>query len=101
VPLHENLRAIAYVAKQDPLLIVGLCLLGFGVFLYSHMQLKLSDAGIKAPSWPTPTNVYLLHSKYLESGRQRGWPGWPGYVSLVVFALGIFATVGGMFLWQD
>jgi hypothetical protein len=101
VPLHENLRAIVEMTRHDPLLIIGLCLLGFGVFLYSHMQLKLSNAGLKAPSWPSWTNVYLLHVRYVESAKQRGWPIWPGYVSLVCFGVGIFAALSGYLLLPD
>jgi hypothetical protein len=34
VPIHENLRLIAYVARHDPLVIVGLCLIGASSVLF-------------------------------------------------------------------
>jgi hypothetical protein len=38
VPIRENLRAIAYMAKYDPLAILGFVLVGVFAVLFFHIQ---------------------------------------------------------------
>jgi hypothetical protein len=101
VPIHENLRAIAYMAKHDPLAILGFCLLGAGAVLFFHMLLKMNRAGLNAVVWRGMLASYRLHAEYLKVCKQRGWSPWPAYLVWPCFGLGFAAILTGMFLLQN
>jgi hypothetical protein len=101
VPIHENLRVVAYMAKHDPLAILGFCLLGAGAVLFSHMQIKMSRAGISAVVWRGMLANYRLHAEYSKVRKEHGWSPWPAYLVWPCFALGIAALFAGSVLLQN
>ncbi len=100
MPIHENLRAIAYMAKHDPLAILGFCLLGAQGVLFFHMLLKMSRAGFEVAYWRFD-GKYRLPAEYLKAGKERGWSPWPAYLIWPCLALGVAALVGGLILLPD
>jgi hypothetical protein len=72
VPIHENLRAIAYMAQHDPLAILGFCLLGASGVLFSHMLLKMTRAGFEVAYWRFDGKC-RLPAEYLKVRKERGW----------------------------
>jgi hypothetical protein len=100
MPIHENLRVIADMAKHDPLVILGFCLLGASGILYARMLVKMSRAGLRVVYWRFD-GKYRLPSEYLKARRDHGWSPWPAYLIWPCVALGIAALVGGLFLLPD
>jgi hypothetical protein len=101
VPVQENLRVIAEMAKHDPLLMLGFCLIGAGGFFSSRVLLRMNRAklfGIR--DWRWDSN-YRLPMNYLKVRKARGWSAWPVYLMGICFALGTFALILGLFLLQD
>ncbi len=96
MPIGENLRAILYMAKHDPLAILGFCLLGVHGVLFFHIMLKMNRAGFEVAYWRFD-GKYRLPAEYLKVQRERGWSPWPAYLIWPCLALGIVALVVGLF----
>lgn len=101
MPLYENLRAIAYMARHDPLPILGFCLLGASGVLYFHMLLKMSRAGFDVNSFWRASFKHKLPSNYLKIGTERGWSPLPAYLIWPCALLGVVALISGLFLLHD
>ncbi len=97
----NSFQQIAYMAKHDPAVIVGLLLIGGAGVLFIHIQLKMIKAGYKtsyaffgkalsANGWDTPL-------RYLKVRGQHRWSPWPVYLLGPCLALGILLLVLGLF----
>jgi hypothetical protein len=95
MPIHENLRVVAYMARHDPLVILGLCLIGAGTVLFFHILLRMNRAGLFTfASWRYDSG-YKLPGVYLRVRKQRGWSPWPAFFIWPCFVLGFVALALG------
>jgi hypothetical protein len=101
MPIHENLRIIAYMARHDPLSVLGFCLLGLGGVFSSHVLLKMNRArlfGFRDWRWDWSVRLPV---DYLKVRKQHGWSAWPVYLTWICFTLGMVALISGLFMLQD
>lgn len=96
--MREILSPIGYIARHDPVAVVGLLLIGCAGVLFFHIQLKMIRAGYKtsygkpltAQGWDTP-------GQYLKVCEKHGWSPWPVYLLAPCTLLGAAALVFGLF----
>ncbi len=101
MPIGENLRVIVYMAKHDPLAVLGFCLLGASGAFSFHVLLRMNRAGLFGfRDWRWDSN-FRLPVGYLKVREQNGWSPWPVYLSWICLALGFAALVGGLLLRSD
>jgi hypothetical protein len=101
VPIRENLRAIAYMAKYDPLAILGFVLVGVFAVLFFHIQKKMKGIGYRPHYFGALLYDGKLPAEYLKVRKQHQWSPWPAYLVWPSLALGIFALVVGLFWLSD
>lgn len=100
MPVHENLREIAWMVRHDPLAVIGLCLIGLGGVLAVHILLKLNRAkmfGVR--DWRADSGM-KLPSHYLRVCKQQGWSPWPAYFVWPSYILGAVLLIFGMLQWE-
>ena len=99
MPLDENLRAITYMLRHDPLIVSGLAFLGFGGVLSFHILLKLNRAkrfGVR--DW-RPDSSFKLPWQYLQVCEEKGWTRWPAYLTFPCYIFGFILLVVGLLQW--
>jgi len=97
---RQNLRAIADMARHDPLAILGFCLIGAGAVLSFHMYRKMSRAGFNV-AFGRFEATWRLPGQYLYVRKEQGWSPWPAYLVWPCHLLGLIALVAGLFLLRD
>jgi hypothetical protein len=91
---------IVEMVRHDPLLIVGLLLVGVSGWLPFVVLRRLMESGYKWPgygaSWPMIGTVPVAYL-YLKARRQKGWSPWPAYSIWICLITGLVALVAGLF----
>lgn len=101
MPVGENLRAIVYMARHDPLAVLGFCLLGAGGVFSFHVLLRMNKAGLFGfRDWRWDSN-FRLPANYLKVRKHYGWSPWPVYLTWTCFALGFVALISGLLQLHD
>jgi hypothetical protein len=99
--MQENLRIIVYMARQDPLAVLGFLLIGTFSILFIHIQFKMRSVGYKTyPLFARPYD-WTLPAKYLEIRSQHGWSPWPVYLLWPSIILGIVGLLIGLIGLQN
>jgi len=92
------------MAQHDPLMIVGLLLIGASGWLSFVVFKRLNETGYKsggyAASWPLIGTMPLAYLN-LKARKQRGWSPWPAYLIWIFAVTGIAALVAGLVLLPD
>ena len=91
--MRDNLRMLAYMAKHDPAVIIGLALIATAAFLLFRIQMQLVRAGHR---------FMLLRGldaslEYVKLRKQYGWSLGPFYGFWLFLALGVGSLVFGVF----
>jgi hypothetical protein len=97
---QENLRAIIYMAKHDPLAILGFLLIGSFSVLFFHIQNKMQTIGYKPHYFHALLYDGKLPIEYLKVRKQHGWPAWPAYLVWPCLGLGIVSLLVGLIRLQ-
>src|SRR5258708_33434565 len=96
----SDFNLILTMARQDPLLIVGLFLLGFHVWLSMIVLRRLLGSGYKPSGfiamWPMIGTMPLAYL-HLRDKTKHGWSPWTAYLIWVTALAGIAALVAGLF----
>jgi hypothetical protein len=99
--MRDTFHAIFYMARRDPLAILGFVLLVFFAVFFAHVQFKMKGIGVKTnPVFARPRDLGLP-AGYLRVRAEHGWSPWPVYLMWPCVALGIVALVAGLFLLQN
>lgn len=101
MPVHENLRIIGYMARHDPLIILGFCLIGVGGVLSFHVLLKMNRAKLFGFADWRYDSGYKLPSEYLKVRKERGWSPWPAYLIWPLYILGALVLILGLLQWGN
>jgi len=88
------------MVRHDPLLIVGLLLIGLSSWLSFVVFRRLQECGYRwrgyiasGPMIGTMPLAYL----YLKERKRRGWSPWPAYLIWIFLITGLAALVAGAF----
>jgi protein-S-isoprenylcysteine O-methyltransferase Ste14 len=68
--VNETWKSIAYMLRENPLVVVGFLLIGIVVW------------------------------EYLKAGRQHQWSLWPAYLVWPATLIGILCLLTGLFRWR-
>jgi len=91
--VNDNFRMIAYMARHDPAVIVGLAFIALSSMLLFHIQRKIIQVG-------RPYMLFMsldASVEYFKISKQYGWPLWPAYCVWICLPLGIAILVFGLF----
>jgi hypothetical protein len=96
----SNLDLIMGMVRHDPLLIVGLLLVGLSGWLSFVVYRRLAQNGYEWPgyreSWPLIGTMPLAYL-YLRARKENGWSPWPAYSIWICLITGLAALVAGLF----
>ena len=95
--MAEHISLLAYIVRHNPLLSLGLWLVGASVLLASHIKCKLIELGHQAvPLLPNPRDRELP-GEYLEVRSQHGLSPWPVYLMWPCLGAGVVTLLIGLF----
>jgi hypothetical protein len=99
--MPQNFRDLVYMTRHDPMVVVGLLLVGVSSILFIHIQFKMRSVGFKTYPMFTRPSDWGLPSKYLKIRCEHGWSPWPAYLLWPSLILGIVSLVVGLFRLQN
>jgi hypothetical protein len=95
-----NRNLIMEMVRHDPLMIVGLLLVGSSSWLSVVVLRRLLDNGYKFRGyfemWPMIGTMPLAYL-HLQARKQNGWSAWPAYLIWIFAIAGLAALVAGLF----
>jgi hypothetical protein len=95
--MRESVHAVLYMARHDPLAILGLLLVCTFAVLFTHVQFKMRAVGYKTyPAFARPYD-WTLPAEYLKVRSKHGWSPWPVYLMWPCLVVGIIILVIGLF----
>ena len=99
MPLDENLRAIEYMLRNDPLPVLGFIFFFIGGVFALHITLTLNRAKLFGfRDWRSSAGVYMS-SRYLRVAKEKGWAKWPAYAAWLCYLFGALLLLVGLFRW--
>lgn len=94
---HES-EAVLYTIWHDPLVVIGLLVIGCSAVLWFRVFSRLQKVGIQTPrsiSLPLTFHTWLTR-EYLRQARVGRWSPWPAYLMWLCPAAGFFLVVLGL-----
>jgi hypothetical protein len=99
--MDENLKMFLFMVRHDPVVVVGLALIGTASALFFHAAVKLSRVGFRSSVIFKPplilTSNWGIPTQYLKLCRTHGWSPWPVYCLWPCLVVGIVCLVFGLF----
>jgi hypothetical protein len=95
--VDENLRMFVYMVRHNPLVVVGLGLIGVAGALWFHALLQLERVGLGSSAVFKFGGNWGIPVEYLKVRRNFGWPAWPAYFLWPCFVVGVVCLVVGVF----
>jgi hypothetical protein len=99
--MDENLKMISYMIQKNPLVVVGLLLVGLSGLMLTRIQLTMLKSGYKFPylKYLTKRN-WEIPQDYLKQRAKHGWSPWVAYLIWPVAFIGVVCLVIGLFRLQ-
>jgi len=91
------------MVRHDPLLILGLLLIGLSSWLSLVVLRRLQESGYKWHGYVVSlgrSGTIPLAYLYLKARKKEGWSPWPAYLIWICLITGLAAVIGGLFLWS-
>lgn len=98
--MREIVHTLLYMARQDPLAVLGLVLCGAYGVLFFHLELQLRRNGYNT-KFGHAESMWWLPKEYLKLGGKHGWSRWPAYLLWPCLLFGILFLVIGLFRLQQ
>ncbi|HTZ74517.1 MAG TPA: hypothetical protein VMB47_11395 [Candidatus Aquilonibacter sp.] len=95
--MGDNLRILLYMARHDPMVVIGFLLIGTFSILFAHIQFKMRSVGYKTYPLVSRPSDWGLPAEYLKIRSRNGWSPWPVYLLWPSIVLGLVSLAVGLF----